>query len=75
MRFAEFVLLVAQMRAAQRSLCTNHTRSNVLESMAREKAVDLAVDQFHRAFDEVVRYEQAQLPMYFPPKDHQKGTA
>jgi hypothetical protein len=32
--------------------------------------VDKAVDRFHREFDEAVRYEQAQLPMDFPPKVH-----
>jgi hypothetical protein len=68
MRFAEFVLLVAQMRDAQRTYDANRTQSNLLDARTREKAVDKAVDQFHREFDEVVRYEQAQLPTEFKPK-------
>jgi hypothetical protein len=63
MNFAEFVLLVAQMRTAQQDLWSPETK-------ARENIVDAAIKQFHSDFEQKVREEQAQLPLDFKPKVH-----
>jgi len=70
MRFAEFVLLVENMRSAQRAYFKTRTQSNLEGAKAKERAVDQAIDGFHREFDEMVKVEQAQLPTEFQPKVH-----
>ena len=70
MKFAEFVLLVENMRDAQRTYYKTRTQTNLLGAKEKEKAVDQAIDSFHREFDEIVKVEQAQLPTEFKPKVH-----
>jgi hypothetical protein len=70
MNFAEFVLLVARMRSAQRDYFAGRAQSKLIEAKAAEKAVDQFIEQFNRDFEELVREEQAQLPTDFKPKVH-----
>jgi hypothetical protein len=70
MNFAEFVLLVAQMRKAQIDYFAGRAQSKLIEAKQAEKAVDQFIEQFNRDFEEIVREEQAQLPTNFKPKVH-----
>lgn len=74
MKFAEFVLLVTDMRNAQVRYFKHRTQSNLNEAKHAEKAVDQFINDFNREFYEIVRMEQAQLPTEFKPKVHQPDT-
>jgi hypothetical protein len=61
MQFTELLLLVSQMRDAQRTFYANRTQSNLIDAKAKEQRVDAAIKRATLEMSEVPDHRQAEL--------------
>jgi hypothetical protein len=61
MKFTEFLLLVSQMRDAQRAFYSNRTQSNLIDAKTKEKAVDAAIRSATAELSDIADSRQADL--------------